>query len=255
MHVNPIANGLLSGAAAAIVAAILHLMFLQPLLLRAEEYESGARVHSFETGASHDHADAVAADPDHHSGGEATSRAMPTRLDTPWDPLRDAQTVGFFLVTYVAYGLILAAAVDLARRRGYREAVGHSVLWGAAGFATFALIPSFGLAPELPGMAAGTLELRQIWWAVTAAVTGATLTGLAFGSARTVWGGAGLIALTVLMFLAPEPEAFTGPVPPELSAAFAGRALGLAAAAWSVLAFCIVRLPQKAPAAKQIDVL
>jgi hypothetical protein len=47
MHSNTVANGLLSGAVAAIVAAVLHLMFLQPVLLRAEEYETGARVHSF----------------------------------------------------------------------------------------------------------------------------------------------------------------------------------------------------------------
>ena len=34
MHNNTVANGLLSGAVAAIVAAVLHLMFLQPILLR-----------------------------------------------------------------------------------------------------------------------------------------------------------------------------------------------------------------------------
>lgn len=246
MHTNPVMNGLLSGAAAGIVAAVLHLMFLQPLLLRAEDYESGARVHSFETPASDHHAGAgSAADPAQDSGSEITTSPMPTRFDKPWDPQRDAQTVGFFLITYAAYGLILAAAIDLAHRRGYREASGHSVLWGAAGFAAFALVPSFGLAPELPGMSAGPLELRQLWWATTAAVTAVALTGIAFGRTRAIWGGAGLIGLTVLMLIVPEPEAFSGPVPPELAAAFAGRALGLAAVAWLVLAACALRLPQK----------
>jgi len=249
MHTNPVANGLLSGAAAAVVAALLHLMFLQPLLLRAEDYESGSRVHSAVTDASHDHADTATVDPNHHDGKTETSGAMPTRLETPWNPVRDAQTAGFFLVTYAGYGLILAAAVDLARRRGYRQTAGHAVLWGAAGFAAVSLVPSFGISPELPGMAAGPLEQRQLWWAVTAAVTAATLAGLSFGVARFVRGGAGLIALTILMFLAPEPEAFTGTVPPELSAAFASRSLGLAAAAWMVLAICVLRQPREAPVA------
>jgi cobalt transporter subunit CbtA len=246
MHSNPVVNGLLSGAAAALVAAVLHLVFLQPLLLRAEDYESGARVHSFVSSLGEDHhSEAATVDPGHDASEAKTPGAMPTRLDTPWDLSRDAQTAGFFLVAYAAYGMLLAGAVELARRRGYREATGHTVLWGAAGFAVFALVPSFGLAPELPGMAAGPLGQRQLWWAATAVVTAATLAGLAFGHARALWGGAGLIALTLLMFLAPEPEAFIGPVPPELSAAFAGRALGLAAAAWLVLAACVLRQPSR----------
>jgi hypothetical protein len=48
------------------------------------------------------------------------------------------------------------------------------------------------------------------------------------------------------MLLAPEPDALTGPVPPELSAAFAGRSLGLAAVAWLVLAACVLHRPQRA---------
>jgi cobalt transporter subunit CbtA len=250
MHSNPVANGLLSGAVAAAVAAILHLMFLQPVLLRAEDYESGARVHNFAAApAEHDHA---AAETDAAASGtegatEEASGGMPTRFDTPLDLARDAQTVGFFLVVYAAYGLFLAAAVGLARGRGYRPERGHVVLWAAAGFAAFALVPSFGLAPELPGMAAGPLEARQLWWVVTAAVTATTLAGVAVGGARAPWAGlVGVAVLTGLMLLAPEPEALTGPVPPELSAAFAGRSLGLAAVAWLVLAACVLHRPQRA---------
>lgn len=255
MHSNPVVNGLLSGAAAAVVAAVLHLVFLQPLLLRAEDYESGARVHSFESGVSEDHHSAAATVDSDHDAGEANAPgAMPTRLDAPWDLSRDALTAGFFLAAYSAYGLLLAGSVDMARRRGYRVEAGHTVLWGAAGFAVFTLVPSFGLAPELPGMAAGPLGERQLWWAATAAVTAATLAGLAFSHARALWGGVGLIVLTLLMFLAPEPDAFTGPVPPELSAAFAGRALGLAAAAWLVLAVCVLRQPRRAQSVATLGV-
>ena len=103
------------------------------------------------------HSAAATVDPDHDATETTAPGAMPTRLDTPWELSRDALTAGFFLVAYAAYGLLLAGSVDMARRRGYREAAGHAVLWGAAGFAVFTLVPSFGLAPELPGMAAGPL--------------------------------------------------------------------------------------------------
>lgn len=236
MHTNPIANGLLSGAVAAVLAALLHLIFLQPILLRAEDYESGVRAHSI-----------VAADDHHGSVGDEIAeavpndKAVPTRFDTPFDLVRDSQTVGFFLLTYVGFGMLLAVAVDLARLRGYSVAPGHFVVWGAAGFAAFALVPSFGLPPEPPGLAAGTLVLRQAWWIASAAITVATLAAIAFAQAKLLWGAVGALSLSALMFMVPEPGVLTGTVPPELSGIFAARAMGVAAAAWLVLSLCVLR--------------
>lgn len=236
MHSNPVVNGLLSGAVAALVAAILHLVFLQPILLRAEEYETGARVHSFVAAAGHDEVTA-----DAYVGPAQEHSAVPTRFDMPIDLVRDAETVGFFLLTYAAFGLLLAAAVDVARRRGYVPGAGHAALWGAAGFAAFALVPSFGLAPEPPGLAAGDLVFRQVWWIGCSAITLGTIAALVAGRPRGLWVGLGSVALAGMMFIVPEPEALTGPVPPELAGLFATRAVGLAAAAWLVLSHCILR--------------
>jgi cobalt transporter subunit CbtA len=238
MHNNTVANGLLSGAVAAIVAAVLHLMFLQPILLRAEEYESGARIHSFEAAAAHDEAAddhaAAAASP----AGEA---AVPSRFDVAVDLSRDGQTVLFFLVTYAGFGLLLAGVVDLAKGRGYVPANGHAALWGAAGFAVFSLVPSFGLAPEPPGLAAGEIVARQMWWIAVATITAATLAAVAFNPARLLWGSLGCAALVALMFMVPHPAVLTGLVPPELVGVFAARSLGISAVAWLILALGVLR--------------
>ncbi len=47
------------------------------------------------------------------------------------------------------------------------------LLWGLAGFVVFVLAPNFGLPPELPGMQAGDLMQRQIWWLATVVLTAA----------------------------------------------------------------------------------
>ncbi len=240
MHPHPVANGLLSGAVAAVVAALIHLVFLQPILMRAEEYEKGARTHVIAAVAGHDHSLAAPAtvQADHPHAG------VPSRLDMPLDLTRDAQTVGFLLVTYAGFGMLMAGAVDLARRRGYCPARGHAVLWGLAGFTAFALVPGFGLPPELPGTSAGTLVLRQIWWVAAAAATLTMLTGLAYGRARIAVAIAGAAALALLMTFVPEPAVLEGPVPPELAALFAARSLGLSAVAWQVLAWAAMRRPE-----------
>lgn len=236
MYTHPVVNGLLSGAVAAVVAAVLHLVFLQPVLLRAEAYEAGEITHSFAAAGAQDH---------HATGAGAEAipgpRPMPTRFDFRFDPGRDAMTFGFFLVTYSAFGLLLAAGVDLARRRGYVPGPGHAALWGAAGFASIALVPSFGLAPLPPGLAAAETVARQLWWAATAAVTMVTVASFAFLPRGRVVGGMGVGGLVILMFLVPVPAALTGPVPPELSALFATRALGISAVAWLVLAAAVLR--------------
>lgn len=239
MHSNPIANGLLSGAVAAVVAAILHIAFLQPILLRAEEYQTGARVLSVvAAGGSLDvnaTADGVPA---------AELGTFPTRFDAAIDPARDAQTVGFFLLTYAAYGLLLAAIVDIARRRGYVPEAGHAALWGAAGFAAFALVPSFGMAPEPPGLAAGDLVMRQVWWIGCSAITLATIASAVIARPSGLWIGLGSAALATMMLIAPVPKVLTGTVPPELTGIFATRAIGIAAAAWLSLSYCILRQPR-----------
>jgi predicted cobalt transporter CbtA len=50
-----------------------------------------------------------------------------------------------------------------------------------------------------------------------------------------VWGIAVILLLAPHIIGAPEPDSFAGPVPPEIAALFAARALGVGLASWVLL--------------------
>lgn len=244
------AGGLIAGAAAGLIAALLQLALVQPLLLEAELYESGERVHvAAEGGHDHDHATVPpaampgvggeAAPQDHaHDGAAGQSEGHdhgPPAFAI--DPARDGLSVVFAMTVYAGWGLILSAAMAFAQSRGHEVGARQGLVWGLCGFLAVQLAPAAGLAPELPGMAAGELLPRQIWWAATVAATGLGLWLIAFGRGAAAWVAAlALIALPHLVG-APHPQDYAGPVPPELAAAFAGRALGVGLLAWAALGF------------------
>lgn len=107
-------------------------------------------------------------------------------------------------------------------------------MFGLAGFAATQLMPAMGLAPELPGAAAGELSARQVWWLATVAATLAGLALIVWGGTAAKVSGAILIAVPHV-WGAPHPHEFAGVVPPELSALFAARALAVGALAWAAL--------------------
>jgi cobalt transporter subunit CbtA len=179
--------------------------------LHAELYESGTLVHFGAT--------AVSAHPE-----------LPG-----FDAMRDLLSVIFTMLTYTGYALILLAAMGIAEDRGARIDGRTGIFWGIAGFVAFHLAPGFGLAPEVPGVAAADVTARQIWWFATAATAAAALWLIAFGDNWMAWGGAAILLLAPHIFGAPEPDVFTGPVPTEIGALFAARALGVGLAAWVLL--------------------
>ena len=140
------------------------------------------------------------------------------------------------IVTFSGFGLLLVAGFALAERFGAapRAAV-TGVIWGLAGFAALQLAPAMGLAPELPGSAAAEMGARQVWWVGTVAATaiGLALATLSHGRALALAGVALVAAPHVIG--APHPDGFAGVAPPELSALFAARSLGVGAVAWAVL--------------------
>jgi cobalt transporter subunit CbtA len=109
------------------------------------------------------------------------------------------------------------------------------MLWGIAGFVSVHFAPAIGLPPEVPGVAAADLVDRQIWGSATVIATAAAIWLIAFGRGWTAWGAAVVLLLAPHLVGAPQPAAFAGPVPPELGALFAGRALGTGLAAWVAL--------------------
>ena len=99
----------------------------------------------------------------------------------------------------------------------------------------FHLAPGVTLAPEVPGVAAADVGLRQIWWFATVAAAVVALWLIAFGRGWIAWGVAVVLLAAPHVIGAPEPDSFAGTVPPEIAALFAARALGVGLAAWVLL--------------------
>lgn len=97
------------------------------------------------------------------------------------------------------------------------------------------LAPGFTLAPEVPGVAAADVYERQVWWFATVLTAAIAMWLIAFSRNWAGWGAAVVLLLAPHVIGAPEPEVFTGPVPTEIGALFASRALGIGLAAWVML--------------------
>src|SRR5205807_3047641 len=114
-----------------------------------------------------------------------------TSAPAEWEPARGLERTGYTVLADVLAGIgfafLLAGGVALAQLRGYPVDARRGLIWGAAGFAVFALAPAIGLPPELPGMQAAALVARQEWWLMTAAATALGLGLLVFVPQRVVW--------------------------------------------------------------------
>lgn len=204
-------SALIAGFGAGLIAALLQLVFVQPVLLHAELFEGGELVHF---------------------GAEPSA----THVDLPGiNVLRDGLSIVFTALIYTGYGLIMLAAMSFAEERGTPITPRAGIIWGAAGFVVAQLAPAFGLAPELPGMNAADVTARQIWWFATVACAATALWLVAFGKNWAMWGTAIILLAAPHLIGAPMPETMTGPAPSELAAEFASRALGTGLAAWVAL--------------------
>lgn len=204
-------SALFAGAVAGVIAGLLQLVFIQPVLLHAELYENGTLTHF----------------------GTAIN---PARPDLPaFVPLRDMLSIVFTMFTYTGYAMILVALMLVAQERGADITVRTGIGWGIAGFIAAHLAPAFSLAPEVPGVAAADIGARQIWWFSTVAASSIALLLIAFGRNWILWGVAVILLAAPHIIGAPQPDAFIGPVPPEIAALFAVRALGVGLASWTIL--------------------
>ncbi|SLN59745.1 putative cobalt transporter subunit (CbtA) [Roseovarius litorisediminis] len=205
-----VTSALLAGFCAGLLAALLQLMFLQPVLLHAELFETGKLVHF---------------------GGQLAD-AHP---DLPgFDLMRDGLSALFWTLLQVGYALILVACMAFAAERGVVIDARRGLLWGLAGFIAVQFAPAFSLPPEVPGAAYVDLTARQVWWWGTAIATAVAMALIAFGTGAGMWGAAVVLLLAPHLIGAPQPEAFAGSVPPELASMFAARALGVGLASWAL---------------------
>jgi len=205
-------SGLFAGAAAGLIVGLLQLVFVQPVLLHAELYETGALVH-FGTG------DVVSAHPE-----------LPGL-----DAVRDGLSIVFTMMVYTGYAMLMLAVMSIAEDRGAVLNGRTGLLWGVAGFIVFHLAPGFTLAPEVPGVATADVVARQFWWFATVASAAIALWLIAFGRGWVAWGIAAVLLAAPHLIGAPEPSQFAGPVPTEIGALFAARAFGVGLAAWVLL--------------------
>ncbi len=212
MQKHLLTSALFAGVAAGLLAALLQFAFVVPAIQEAELYETGARVH-FTDGAAQ------------------SLRAAPPLAP---DLMRHVMTAAFDMVTFTAFGLILAGLMWLAVTKGIKLTPKRGLIWGIAGFIAVQLAPALGLPPELPGAGAADLFQRQLWWTGTVIATGTGLGLIAFGQKFWPWAGVALIALPHVIG-APQPGDYFGTAPPELAAHFVALSLGTTAIGWAVL--------------------
>jgi len=199
--------GLLAGLLAGLVVATLQHFVTTPLILQGEVYEQ-AESHD---GPGHD--------------------GMAGMDD--WKPADGIQRTAFTSVATIAtaagFALILLAGMLVS---GDEITVKKAFGWALAAFVATGLAPSLGLAPELPGSAAGALLAREVWWVGTAISTAIALwLFLRNDSIVAKVVAVGLLALPHVIG-APEPVAFESKAPAELAAPFAAASLTIQAALW-----------------------
>ncbi|MEP3347285.1 MAG: CbtA family protein [Litoreibacter sp.] len=213
MFKNLVTSAVFAGVAVGVIAAALQFWMVTPLLLEGELYETGARVH-FAT------------------DGSTQSDAGHPALFT--EPARDLMTVGFNMITFTAFALLLAVGFALVERGGHEITAKGGLIWGLAGFIAMQLAPAVGLPPELPGTIAADVELRQVWWICTVLATALGLGLIAYGPMAAGLVGAALIAAPHVIG-APHLDTYFGVAAPELSAHFVAASLGTSAIAWALL--------------------
>ncbi|SHI47766.1 cobalt transporter subunit CbtA [Shimia gijangensis] len=217
MTKNLLSSAVFAGLIAGLFAALLQFVFVIPLLLEGELYETGARVHFAIEGTTQSIKEAPA-------------------IGADWS--RHLMTIGFNIVTYTGYGLLMVAAMGFARERfGATLSAKTGLIWGLCGFIAVQLAPALGLPPELPGTIAAELTPRQIWWSGTILSTAAGLAIIAF--AGELWKQVFGLALVLLPHFigAPHLDTYYGIAPPELAAEFTTASLGTAAVGWTILGY------------------
>ncbi len=202
---------------AAIVAGLLSGVFytaaqavkVAPLILKAESFEkSGDAV------AEHEHSAGEANVPHDHPEAE------------PWSPQNGVERTFYSLLSNSVFGvgnaLLLAAAILFSKMSVSPRS---GLVWGAAGFVVFVLAPGLGLPPEVPGMSAAPVPVRQVWWVATVVLTAG---GLALFAFKTSWYWL-VLGLTMIVAPhvvgAPQPLEHTSLAPTYLAVEFVFAAI------------------------------
>jgi len=148
----------ISGIAAAMLLSLLQMLWVTPLILEAETYETSL---------------SLASDVSADLSGEHEHSHEAWQPEDGWQ--RTVSTISSNIVMAIGFALMLAGAYCL--RKPSRWISG--LAWGLAAYAVIFVAPSLGLPPELPGTESAELVARQYWWLATVCAT-ATGLGLLF---------------------------------------------------------------------------
>ena len=216
--------GLLAGLLAGLLVTALQQVTTTPLILVAETYEKQAEAAPSSTVSAHSHQGA--AGHTHGQEGWKPADGFPRFFYTGITTIAAAVGISFLLLA----GLVFDGGTIDERR---------ALSWSVAGFAACGLAPAAGLAPELPGSAAGDLVGRQIWWAGTAVAAGLALWLFLRMDHAVARLGAVVLLVAPHVIGAPHVHAFESKVPAELAAQFAALSLAVQALMWSIAGMAI----------------
>ncbi len=207
---------LIAGMAAGFLYSGVQYMRTTPLIIAAEVFESAP---------AHDHGAATATTTDIHEHAE-----------TAWAPAdgwqRTLSTTLSSVITGAGFAILLAGVSLLT---GLPITPKNGLIWGVCGFLAVTVAPGAGLAPELPGMPAGDLIARQIWWVATIIATGAGIFLIAT-KRELAWLAAAVVLIALPHIVgAPQPMTHETAVPAGLAASFAANTIAASAVLWSLI--------------------
>ena len=217
MTMKMLTSAVFAGLLAGLITVVLQYFLMEPLILEAEDYETGAKIHApFATGL-----EAKADEAATHAHGVDDSHAARFGLAFAAD----------FIVS-VAWGLIMIAGFAMAGKFGRHVTVQQGLLWGIAGFVAVHIAPGIGLAPELPGIPAADLHARQIWWVATVIAAVIALALVAYGQNPVAYAGAAVLLIAPHIIGAPQLAQMAGTAPPSLAGEYVARSYAVAMASW-----------------------
>lgn len=170
-----------------------------PIILAAEKFEDQKAAPV--AAVAHEHA-ADAENEQHQHDAAWASAAGAERSTWTWV----ANVLNAFSMALLVF---VVMALWAWKRGNATPALRVAVVVSAAGWLTLHLWPSLGLPAEVPGMEAGPLHARQVWWLLAVVCSGSACATLGFASVRWRWLVAAALLAVPFIVGAPELEGDT----------------------------------------------
>ena len=135
-------------------------------------------------------------------------------------------------VTGIAFALVLGVGLTVGERKADLT---KGLLMALGGFTAFTLSPVLGLPPELPGMPVADLQLRQLWWASTVALTLGALGCLFITEAKSMKVLGIVLLIAPHVWGAPHATMHDSLVPASLASQFAATSIVINALFWMLI--------------------